>query len=299
MARWSRRAREVAEALGDRPVAYRPALAALLGGVREALFVSQLLYWDGKGATPGGWIYKTQAEWRQETGLSRYEQETVRRHLRERRVLEEELRGLPARLYYRLDFETLEKLVGATEAGGTGSKGRARGRDRTPNRGATPAGAADQDAAAAQAGSRAGRDPACSEGARIVSQAGAGHHAAGPHAVSERTAEISSGNGAQADRSPDGTEPSLPRDPPSLAAVWGAAREELAMSMPRAAFARWIARCALASLDVARGEAVIEVPDTGVRDWLVGRLDPMVARTLSGVVDAPLRITYRVQDTSS
>jgi hypothetical protein len=68
------------------------------------------------------------------------------------------------------------------------------------------------------------------------------------------------------------------------------------MSMTGAAFARWIAPCALVSLDAARGEAVIEVPDSGVRDWLAGRLDPMVARVLSGVVGASPEIAYRVRD---
>ena len=39
----------VIKLLGDRPVAYHPILARVLRGVNEAVFVSQLLYWYGKG----------------------------------------------------------------------------------------------------------------------------------------------------------------------------------------------------------------------------------------------------------
>jgi hypothetical protein len=262
------------QALGDRPVAYRPALARVLGGVREALFVSQLLYWDGKGATAGGWIYKTQAEWRAETGLSRYEQETVRRHLRDRGVLQEDLRGLPARLYYRLDFGVLAKLVGGVERS---------------------AGSPSQDAAPAQTGLRRERDLACGEDAGIGCGAAAGQPGTPPHAISESTAQNSNADRAQAGRSADGSEVDGARRERALEKAWHSARAELRMSMVRGAFERWIAPCALVALDRAAGQATIEVPDAYARDWLAGRMDALVARTLSGVVGAPLQIAYRVR----
>ena len=93
--------------LCDRPIAYHPMLARALGGVTTGVFLSQLLYWSGKGHDPTGWIYKTQAEWEQETGLTRLEQETARKHLRDAGVLEEKREGLPARLFYRVDFSAL------------------------------------------------------------------------------------------------------------------------------------------------------------------------------------------------
>lgn len=106
---------ETAEAiiglLGDRPVAYHPALAKLLGGVKQAIFVSQLLYWHDKGARSDGFIWKTQAEFTEETGLSRYEQETARSHLRKLGVLEEAKHGIPAKLHYRLDTAKLADLI--------------------------------------------------------------------------------------------------------------------------------------------------------------------------------------------
>ena len=60
--------------LQDRPIAYHPLLAKALGGVKQAVFVSQLLYWTGKGKRADGFIWKTQEEWADETGLSAGEQ---------------------------------------------------------------------------------------------------------------------------------------------------------------------------------------------------------------------------------
>jgi hypothetical protein len=99
--------------VGRRVVAYHPSFAAIGGGVTAGLLLAQLFYWHDRGSDPDGWIYKTQAEWEEETGLSRWEQETARRRLRERGLVEEKLAGLPARLYYRLDVERLIALLSA------------------------------------------------------------------------------------------------------------------------------------------------------------------------------------------
>lgn len=97
--------------LGDRPVAYHPKLARAVGGVKQTIFVCQLLYWDGKGKDPEGWVYKTQPEIEEETGLTRYEQETVRKSLCAMGVLEEKLAGVPAKLHYRLNLSTLYDAI--------------------------------------------------------------------------------------------------------------------------------------------------------------------------------------------
>ena len=111
--------------LGKRPIAFYPALVPLSGGVSGAVFLSQLLYWSDKGKDPEGWIYKTQAEWTEETYLSRYEQESVRETLKKSSILEEELKGIPARLFYRINFQKLyEKLLhnGAETRTNTGAR---------------------------------------------------------------------------------------------------------------------------------------------------------------------------------
>lgn len=56
-------------------------------------------------------IYKTQQEWKEETGLGRSEQENVRKKLRNKMVLEEKEDGLPCRLFYRLNLDRLFELI--------------------------------------------------------------------------------------------------------------------------------------------------------------------------------------------
>lgn len=91
----------------ERPVAYYPKLVKITGSVNAAIFLSQLGYWTPKAADPNGWVYKTQAEWETETGLTRWEQETARRQLRDRGILTETKRGMPARLFFQIDVEAL------------------------------------------------------------------------------------------------------------------------------------------------------------------------------------------------
>lgn len=88
-----------------RPVAYYPKLTAITGGVKETIFLCQLLYWESKQHSKDRWIYKTQAELTEETGLSRYEQETARRNLKRRGFLEEKLAGIPATLHFRVNLD--------------------------------------------------------------------------------------------------------------------------------------------------------------------------------------------------
>jgi len=107
---YSERAAAIFSVLADRPVAYHPGLARVLG-VKEAIFVCQLLYWHGKGKLPGGWIWKTQADITEEIGLSRREQEGARRRLVAAGILEEDLRGVPATMHYRLNLDTLAKIA--------------------------------------------------------------------------------------------------------------------------------------------------------------------------------------------
>lgn len=90
-----------------RPVAYYPSLTKITGGATATILVCQLLYWTDKQQDPDGWIYKTQKELTEETGLSRYEQEGARTKLRDAGLLEEQRKGVPARLYYRVNLEAL------------------------------------------------------------------------------------------------------------------------------------------------------------------------------------------------
>lgn len=97
--------------LGNKTIAYRADFARIGGGVTSGVFLSQLFYWSGRGSDPDGWIWKTQSEWTQETTLTRNEQETARRKLRERGILKEKRRGIPARLHYFINLDRVIELL--------------------------------------------------------------------------------------------------------------------------------------------------------------------------------------------
>lgn len=104
--------------LTDRVLAYRPIFSRLRNdkkrlGTVASIFLSQLFYWQGKEANSSGWIYKTQKEWENETGLSRDEQQTARRRLCKAGILTEKLAGNPARLWYKLEFEAFFSMLEA------------------------------------------------------------------------------------------------------------------------------------------------------------------------------------------
>lgn len=120
----------LATLLGERDiVVFRPAIARALGAI-PALFLCQAAYWQGvKGA--GEWWYKlrnadrdadgnmlpppsdrpNRQSWEWELGLGRAEQEGARKVLREYGLLEEQLRGVPAQLHYRVDLDRLAEFL--------------------------------------------------------------------------------------------------------------------------------------------------------------------------------------------
>lgn len=140
----------------DRPVAYHVSFVPF-GGVTGAVLLSQLVYWHNR--MDGSWFYKTQADIKSETGLTREEQETARKRLIKAGVLEEERRGVPAKLYFRVMSESLESLL-LQSAGFTHSSmrdSRNQGRGNTSNK----------NAAKAQARLRQTSTPACGNPADI------------------------------------------------------------------------------------------------------------------------------------
>lgn len=53
----------------DRPIAFQRSFIRTDIGVTAALFLSQMIYWTNR-SDDDGWVYKTQEEWEEETGLS-------------------------------------------------------------------------------------------------------------------------------------------------------------------------------------------------------------------------------------
>lgn len=111
---WGERASAVWALIGDRPIAYHPMLAKALGNdIPSAIFITQLIYWSDKGTWRPGWTVKTQAEFYDETGLTRYQQERARKKLGKTglNIVQEQLKGVPARLSYRVRFGNLNNLL--------------------------------------------------------------------------------------------------------------------------------------------------------------------------------------------
>lgn len=100
----------------DRPIAFHRAFARLAGSVHAGLLLSQAVYWSRRTSDSDGWFYKTQAEWTEETCLTRREQETARAALRKLQhnscpLWLEERRGVPARMFFRIDSAILLHLL--------------------------------------------------------------------------------------------------------------------------------------------------------------------------------------------
>jgi len=101
--------------LGEKPIAFNPALARIADSALAGLFLSQLLFWWRKGSDPN-WVYKTIEEMEKETGMGRSEQDRTIKIWKGFGVLEVELRGMPRRRHFRIIkdrlFELLENETG-------------------------------------------------------------------------------------------------------------------------------------------------------------------------------------------
>lgn len=83
--------------------------ARVYGGVGAGVLLAQFYWWSNLETAQGrdGWFWASQEQIQQATALTRDEQETARRKLREGGVLHEKRIGMPARLWFRLDKQKL------------------------------------------------------------------------------------------------------------------------------------------------------------------------------------------------
>jgi hypothetical protein len=98
--------------LVDSPIAVSRILVKLVDSFPAGIMLNQCIYWQLRTRHPEGWFYKTREEWSHEITLSRGEQERARKMLRERNLLEEDRRGMPSRIWYRINiFELKNQLI--------------------------------------------------------------------------------------------------------------------------------------------------------------------------------------------
>ncbi|MEK7730404.1 MAG: hypothetical protein AAB363_00950 [Planctomycetota bacterium] len=101
----------------DLPVSFHRCLVPITGGVTGALMLSQAI-WTTQTIDPAanGWFSRSQDQWTDETGLTRWEQETARRALRSAGFVEERRVGMPAKLWFRVRPETVWRALQAYAA---------------------------------------------------------------------------------------------------------------------------------------------------------------------------------------
>ena len=115
----------VFELLGQ-PIVFHRSLVDITGSATASLMLSHSVVQTVRilNKRPDGWFYKSRDQWKQETGLSRWEQETARKVLKELGILEEK-RALEIRadhdaahvMYYRVNLKRLEEMLSKPETG--------------------------------------------------------------------------------------------------------------------------------------------------------------------------------------
>jgi len=96
---------QLQEIAGD-AVAFYPAFRKVLGlNAAATQFLSQAVYWTER--TDDGWFYKTTEEWNEELGLTVDEVKGARKKLKAIGILTEQRKGIPAKLYYKVDTDEL------------------------------------------------------------------------------------------------------------------------------------------------------------------------------------------------
>lgn len=97
--------------MNDQPIAFNKHYVFIGCGINGALMLSQLVYWTARTKNSDGWIYKTQHDWTMETGLTRKEQENARKRLKDLGFLKENKRGVPCKVYFKVERENLYKAL--------------------------------------------------------------------------------------------------------------------------------------------------------------------------------------------
>jgi hypothetical protein len=244
----------IASLLTDRPIAYHPIIAKTVKSVTAGVFLSQFLYWTPRTKDPNGWIYKTQQDIYAETGLTRREQETARRILRDNGVLEEKRAGVPCRLYFRVNMDALVELLG--EAG-----------QEPP---------LPQDGGNSHPRMAEPDPPACPKAPNREVQTEQAINRKTENTIQETTTE----NG---DTRPKPTEQ-------HLLTTWELALEKLQESLPLGESAAHLTGTTL--LQVTDTAAYIEVPNPQALVWLERRMYSPIAKAMQGVLGKDLDLQF-------
>jgi len=99
--------------LHRRPINFYPAYRELTGSLAGGILLSQLMYWFSKKDK----IYKTDNEIMEETFLSEKELRNAKSKIKKLSFIEVTREGIPAKTYYKIDWEKYEKAFIETYEG--------------------------------------------------------------------------------------------------------------------------------------------------------------------------------------
>ena len=103
---------DLAMMLAEPPISFQRIYVDITGSVNAALLISVIVSEIAiEGRDPLQWQDASAEDWTALTGLTRKEQETARRTLRDLHLLQERRVGYPAQFQVRVDFERLNKCL--------------------------------------------------------------------------------------------------------------------------------------------------------------------------------------------
>ncbi len=104
------------EELCERSIAFKRSFVRITGSIKAGLLLSQLAYWHGKSHRNLNRFYHSMEEIEEETGLSRKEQDSARKTLRDKKFLFENYERFPHRMWFQLNVPVIkEALIAARD----------------------------------------------------------------------------------------------------------------------------------------------------------------------------------------
>lgn len=99
----------------DQPIVFNKMYKKITGSVTAALMLSYAAQLTAEAEEParGGWFSLDAETWEEDTGLTRKEQITARKRLRELGLLDERKQGMPAHIEFRVNFQRVADLLHA------------------------------------------------------------------------------------------------------------------------------------------------------------------------------------------
>lgn len=103
---------ELALMVASPPIAFHRAFVDITGSVTAALLLSACLQeQEERGSSADGWFAASYEMWNLRTGLSRKEQATARKLLRDARLLQERKTGFPANIEVRIMYDQVSRRL--------------------------------------------------------------------------------------------------------------------------------------------------------------------------------------------